>query len=705
MLALFCSCATALQPPLHHRVSGTPQLVGAPLQSTAAARPALLSRASVVLRPRTCSAGVRMFNEPPPEEPDDLFDELVNELTSTQKVLKGWSPMAMSTTSNSLTVLLGLVGWFVSPYGRLSTLIGVTGAGTVGFKAGQKLKQLRRGVVPAAIAELIQESGLRKLDPEEVADLARRYGVESEEFDQQLKKVYGRFLMELVQEEDDVAVSEVSDLAALRRGLGLKWDAAEAAHAQGVTEMLGGETPPGGAATPPSLKKLLWLSMTLFASSKGKATTAALEEALGLSKREAEQVINQLSTPLYKAAVTQAVGKYNRTETPEKLQTVQRALCLSEVASQQVHNAMYDEQLAMLLPDSSETKLTKETMALLGELEGVLQVRSAGARLQTRTVPLYRAAVREALEKVLSNQGESDAKSVSVWGTLAVRQQELQLPTETARASLVEVARGVAAAQLELAAQQQKAARPVEARKAVDALLRYGAFVGDMLEQSGWDEPSPGAARLAQQYLGAISLETAEAEAAAQELGEATLEQLGKSGGGDGGGVAELLRAMLALITPELETAKGEYAELLEQFVAKGGDFDASSMVTRSWQDKLARNADALPVALRQKLALDAYYAWLSDLCEKMERPVLERAAPLRACLQLEAFSVGELYSKTAIDQAVLAACVEQMLAEEKGGEALSAASQQWAIYMEGELGSSPGTANVVMSGKGALDG
>ena len=109
-------------------------------------------------------------------------------------------------------------------------------------------------------------------------------------------------------------------------------------------------------------------------------------------------------------------------------------------------------------------------------------------------------------------------------------------------------------------------------------------------------------------------------------------------------------------------------------------------------------------MALRQKLALDAYYAWLSDLCEKMERPVLERAAPLRACLQLEAFSVGELYSKTAIDQAVLSACVEQMLAEE-GGEALSAASQQWAIYMEGELGSSPGTANVVMSGKDALDG
>lgn len=524
MLALFCSCATALQPPLH-RV-GVQQPVGAPLPS-AATRPALLSRASVVLRPRTCSS-VRMFSEPPPEEPDDdLFEELVSELTSVQKVLKGWSPMTMSTTSNSLTVLLGLAGWFISPYGRLSTLIGVTGASTVGFQAGKKLKQLRRGVVPAAIGELIQESGLRKLDPAEVADLARRYGVEDEEFEQQLAKVYGRFLMELVQEEDDIAVGEVSDLAALRRGLGLTWDAAEAAHAQGVADMLGGETPPGGAATPPSLKKLLWLSMTLFASSKGKATTAALEETLGLSKREAEQVINQLSTPLYKAAVTQAVGKYNRTETPEKLQTVQRALCLSEVASQRVHNAMYDEQLAMLLPDSSGTKLTTETMALLGELEGVLQVRSAGARLQTRTVPLYRAAVREALERVLS--GESDTKSVSVWGALAVRQQELQLPTETARASLVEVARGVAAAQLELAAQQQTAARPVEARASLDALLRYGAFVGDMLEQSGWDEPTPGAARLAQQYLGALSLETAETEAAAQELAQGALGKIGRA--------------------------------------------------------------------------------------------------------------------------------------------------------------------------------
>jgi len=36
-------------------------------------------------------------------------------------------------------------------------------------------------------------------------------------------------------------------------------------------------------------------------------------------------------------------------------------------------------------------------MELLGELEGILQVRSAGSRLQARTVPLFRASARAAL--------------------------------------------------------------------------------------------------------------------------------------------------------------------------------------------------------------------------------------------------------------------------------------------------------------------
>ena len=110
---------------------------------------------------------------------------------------------------------------------------------------------------------------------------------------------------------------------------------------------------------------------------------------------------------------------------------------------------------------------------------------------------------------------------------------------------------------------------------------------------------------------------------------------------------------MLALSAPELEETKRAHAALLEKFVALG-DFDADNAATRSWQDKLRASAEGLPVALRQarhaprppaprnpphpahpaprhpaprKLALDAYYTWLADLSEQMDRKSLEQAA------------------------------------------------------------------------------
>ena len=98
-----------------------------------------------------------------------------------------------------------------------------------------------------------------------------------------------------------------------------------------------------------------------------------------------------------------------------------------------------------------------------------------------------------------------------------------------------------------------------------------------------------------------------------------------------------------------------------------------------------------------QKLALDAYYTWLADLSEQMDRKTVEQAAALRSCLQVQRASLVELYSKTAVDQLVLARCCEQLLEERSP---LSAPAQQWMVYMEGQLGSVPGTADLVMAAK-----
>ena len=101
-----------------------------------------------------------------------------------------------------------------------------------------------------------------------------------------------------------------------------------------------------------------------------------------------------------------AVGKYNRTEAPIVLQTARKALCLSEAAGEQVHAAVYDAQLALLL-DDEKSSLSEDDMELLGELEGMLQVRGASAALRRRTEPLFQAMASDALTAAFSGAGKS----------------------------------------------------------------------------------------------------------------------------------------------------------------------------------------------------------------------------------------------------------------------------------------------------------
>ena len=225
MLALLPICAAML------RSAPLPIVTLAP----AVSRPALLPRG--VLTAGTAQVrgrpAVRMFAEPPPEEPDeddDMFEDLLNELSTAQKIMKVLPPGTVKTGAVALPLVISLLGWVFAPAaaGRFSTLFGLAG-GTVGYKAGEKLRRLRRGVVPAAIAEMIQDVGVRKLDPKKVSKLAAKYGVGSEQFEEQLLGVYSRFLRELLQ-EDGVAISQVTELGSLRRGLGLEWNTTQALH-------------------------------------------------------------------------------------------------------------------------------------------------------------------------------------------------------------------------------------------------------------------------------------------------------------------------------------------------------------------------------------------------------------------------------------------------------------------------------------------
>lgn len=111
-----------------------------------------------------------------------------------------------------------------------------------------------------------------------------------------------------------------------------------------------------------------------------------------------------------------------------------------------------------------------------------------------RTLPLYRAEVRAALEKAANE----DPSPTAVWGSLALKQQQLKLPSNTARAALIEEARLIASSRLSEASELASAGKRGKAVEQIEAVGRYGNFIGRMLELSGWGGDSK-AADLAEQ--------------------------------------------------------------------------------------------------------------------------------------------------------------------------------------------------------------
>ena len=265
--------------------------------------------------------GLVLFNEPPPEEPDDdAFSEIMNELTSLQKTLKPLPPLVFGAGVNAVTVLSALLAWFVTPpIGRIAAAGSLAIGGVAGNRVGKRLRDARRGVVPAAIAEMVQLDGVAGLKPKLVAKLADEYSVDPVEFEKQLSSVYARYLRQLLDDSEGAPnMAMVRELGTLRRNIGLRWNATSVVHEDEARAFLDGGAPPEDLASlPAELKALLWLSSALYATSKQQAGTGELNALLGADAAASQTVLNDISRPIYRSAVLQAVGKYNRTEAPE----------------------------------------------------------------------------------------------------------------------------------------------------------------------------------------------------------------------------------------------------------------------------------------------------------------------------------------------------------------------------------------------------
>jgi hypothetical protein len=640
---------------------------------------------AAVARPpaRAALAQIAMFSEPPPQEPEgDIFEDISEDLTGMQRQLKKLNPFFFGATTKGVTVLSALVAWFLTPPGgRVAAVASLGLGGAAGSRLGKRMRTARRGLLPSAIADMVLEDGLDSLQAKNVEALAEQYGVEAVEFESQLSSVYARYLREIVGEagEDGVAMWQVRQLGMLRRGMGLRWNATEAVHVGEAVDFLDGEAPPSDAASlPEELRALLWLSSALFSTSRGAATVDRLSDALGADADAAQGVVNDLAMPIYRKAVAKAVGKYNRTQAPEVLLTARRALQLSDAAADAVHASVYEAQLSVLLGDD-DSSLGEEEMEILGELEGVLQVRGAAAALRCRTEPLYESLAQATLAAAFgASEGDDARRAVSVWGRLALRQQELRLSTEVAKAAIIVESRRLCSEALADAVGRFEAGEQAEALKGVERVLSYAAFLGEVIDLAGLDAALGGTpADLSERYLGALTLPEEVASAAAGLASAATAALPDAAG---------LTRVLFSRTDPALSGARDEYLAALESSVSRGSLDDSAA----SEHEQLASRL-GLPPALVQRLAVDAYYGWLTDASERADTKSLESTSSVRGGLRLDLASTSELYANTNVDELVISTCCEQILSSEGDGATLSASGVQQLTMLDRQLGARPG--------------
>ena len=264
---------------------------------------------------------VHMFTEPPPAaptgDPDDEWDAIIEELTKTQRQLKKLGPKTMGTAAVTLTFFSALFAWFLTPpVGRIATLLSLGAGGAAGGQLADRLKKQRRATLPAVVAELIKESGIRELKPSQVEELGQRYGFEPNELEGELKVLYERYLARVVEEEGSQP-SEVSTLAALRRGLGLRWNTTAQIHVatgeqltkvcpEALYVAAASQSSPLRASVP-SVAGMRWATRTLLAPS----VDAPACLWLCLTNRPTNRLMNRLTNRLINRLTSRLTNRLN----------------------------------------------------------------------------------------------------------------------------------------------------------------------------------------------------------------------------------------------------------------------------------------------------------------------------------------------------------------------------------------------------------
>lgn len=323
-----------------------------------------------------------------------------------------------------------------APFVAGATGVTVAAAGAVALKDGPR-KASRRALAKA-IATMGEETHSA------VSAIPKSFGVEEQEFYEMKIEMYQIYLNAVVN-KPGVTFGEVADLTRLKYALSLDgaaigdahFEASRAFYRDNVLYLDAEKGDPDREASQAKLSKLVFLSDRLYAD-KDTDEAYAYERSrimrfFNLDENEYARRCSDIAIPFYLDVIDRATADLSVSK--EDIMAAQAALGVKDQDATRERADFYAETVENLVQKKGKLDANdNEKLARLRELFGIDEDR-ATSTLKTLAAPVYREVVREALDSIEGDDAESFA---NVFGKLALRQQELNLPAEAARATLAD---------------------------------------------------------------------------------------------------------------------------------------------------------------------------------------------------------------------------------------------------------------------------
>ncbi|KAG8470419.1 hypothetical protein KFE25_008840 [Diacronema lutheri] len=389
-----------------------------------------------------------------------------------------------------VVAIAAVAGWGIAPSVRpvVKGIFAAAGAAG-GFAARRKLVAMRREAASGVLAKLLSQKGVSNVGRAEAWELAQAYGVSEEDFSAQLGSLLGTYLEACIRYPQP-KTAELSDLLSLRRtfqlGFDVTGDAVFDVASRFYSEARAYFQAEEEHEAKLKLDKLVFLADRLLSedpSEEGfRYERLRICKKFGLDDKDWTRRVERIAAPFFRDLLG-TVAKDPAAVNERDLAAVGKQLGLADATA----GTMKVEELRRVVGAAIDASGGKFTGSQLEKIKAM--VKSLGlSEQQYREVveaavsPAFSAALADAMLELESGADDSPARLI---GKLAVRQQELDMSTETASTLELAAARQRAGKLVQGALMHLRAQNTQSTYEQLQKLVRFGKRLAQMAKASG----------------------------------------------------------------------------------------------------------------------------------------------------------------------------------------------------------------------------